>query len=209
MSKEEILKDLHEGIIDLDEEKIKQTSQKALDEGVEPIDAIMDGLIPGISEMGEKYDEGEVFVPEIMIASECLYAGLDILKPHIDEEDLAASGKIIIGVVEGDVHDIGKNLVKLMLEVKGFDIIDLGKDVENEEFKEALEQNDADIIAVSAMMTSTMSGIKDIVELSKGSGVKILAGGAPVTREQAEELGADGFAPKATGAAEEALELMK
>ncbi|RZN62286.1 cobalamin-dependent protein [Methanonatronarchaeum sp. AMET6-2] len=212
MSKEEILKDLHDGVMEMDEEKTSEAAQRALDEGVEPMDAIMDGLVSGIAEVGELYDEGERFVPEVLMSSEALYAGLDILKPHVDASDLGVEGKVVIGVAEGDVHDIGKNLVRLMLDVSGMDVIDLGKDVPNDQFAAKAKEEDANVIAVSAMMTSTMLGIKDIVEDAEKTvpNVKILAGGAPLTEKSAiEEFGADGYAPDATKAAKRALELMK
>ncbi|WGI17788.1 cobalamin-dependent protein [Methanonatronarchaeum sp. AMET-Sl] len=212
MSKEEILEDLHKGVVEMDEEKVKTAAQKALDEGVEPMDAIMDGLVSGISEVGDLYDKGEKFVPEVLMASEALYAGLDILKPHIDADDLGVEGKVVIGVAEGDVHDIGKNLVRLMLDVSGMEVVDLGKDVPNEDFAAKAKEVDADIIAISAMMTSTMLGIKDVVKDANKTvpNVKILAGGAPLNEKSAiEEFGADGYATDATKAAKRALKLMK
>ncbi|OUJ18174.1 Trimethylamine corrinoid protein MtbC1 [Methanonatronarchaeum thermophilum] len=212
MSKEQILEDLHNGVLEMDEEKVSNAAQKALDEGVEPMDAIMDGLVSGIAEVGDLYDKGEKFVPEVLMSSEALYAGLDILKPHIDADDLGVEGKIVLGVAEGDVHDIGKNLVRLMLDVSGMEVIDLGKDVPNDQFTKKAVEEDGDIIAVSAMMTSTMLGIEDIVKDARKNApnVKILAGGAPLNEKSAiEEFGADGYAPDATKAAKKALELMK
>ncbi len=213
MGEEEILEDLHEGVVDMDEDRVTEAAQKALDEGVEPMTAIMDGLVSGISEVGDLYDEGEMFVPEVLMASEALYGGLDILKPHVDASDLGVEGKVVVGVVDGDVHDIGKNLVRLMLDVGGLEVIDVGKDQPNEKYIEACNENDADIIAVSAMMTSTMLGIEDLVEdVDKKCDprVKVMCGGAPITEETAkEEFGADGWAPDATAATDVALDLMK
>ncbi|WGI17039.1 cobalamin-dependent protein [Methanonatronarchaeum sp. AMET-Sl] len=212
MSKEEILEDLHNGVLEMDEDRVKEAAQKALDEGVEPMEAILDGLVSGISEAGDLFDEGEKFVPELLMSSEALYAGLDILKPHVDAKDLGVEGKVVIGVAEGDVHDIGKNLVRLMFDVSGMEIVDIGKDVPNNQFAEKAKEVDADIIAVSAMMTSTMLGIEDIVEDARKTvpDVKILAGGAPLNEKSVvEDFGADGYAADATKAAKRALELMK
>ncbi|OKY78180.1 MAG: Trimethylamine corrinoid protein MtbC1 [Candidatus Methanohalarchaeum thermophilum] len=203
--KEDILNRLHEGVVEREKEKVEEAANEALDEGVAPIDAIMDGLVSGMSEVGEMYDEGDVFVPEILISSEALYAGLDILKPHISEEELEMEGKIILGVVEGDIHDIGKNLVKLMLDVQGLNVVDLGKDVEREKFVKKFKEEDADIIGLSAMMTSTMGCIQDISEMAdeEEEDIKIIAGGAPITAESAkEDLNADAYAPNATQAPE-------
>ncbi|OUJ18687.1 Trimethylamine corrinoid protein MtbC1 [Methanonatronarchaeum thermophilum] len=212
MSKEEILKDLHEGVVEMDEEKVQEAAQRALDEGVEPMDAILDGLVSGISEVGDLFDEGEKFVPEVLMSSEALYAGLDILKPHVDADDLGVEGKVILGVAEGDVHDIGKNLVRLMFDVSGMEIVDLGKDVQNDLFVKRCVEEDGDIIAVSAMMTSTMLAIEDIVDDARKNApdAKVLCGGAPINEKTAvQEFGADGYANDATEAARVALKLLK
>lgn len=212
MSKEEVLEDLHDGVVEMDKEKTRESAERALEEGIEPIEAIMDGLVSGLNEVGDLFDEGEKFVPEVLMSSEALYAGLDVLKPHVDASDLGVEGKVIIGVAEGDVHDIGKNLVRLMFDVSGMEIVDLGKDVPNDQFVEKCVEEDADLIAVSAMMTSTMLAIEDIVKDARSNApdAKILCGGAPISEKTAiEEFGADGYAPDATKAAKKALELMK
>ncbi|KXB03897.1 cobalamin-binding protein [candidate division MSBL1 archaeon SCGC-AAA261F19] len=211
MSEEEILKGLHESVLDMDKDKATEYAQKALDEGVKPLDAIMDGLLSGMSEVGKLFDAGDYFVPEVLMASEALYAGLDVLKPHINKADLELKGQVVIGVAEGDVHDIGKNLVKMMFDVAGLDIVDLGKDVPLEKFVEESLKTDSDIIAISAMMTSTMLGIPKVVEMAreKAPNAKIICGGAPITEETAADFGADGFAPKATDAVDEALKMIE
>ncbi|OKY78920.1 MAG: Trimethylamine corrinoid protein MtbC1 [Candidatus Methanohalarchaeum thermophilum] len=212
MTEKEIFEELHEAVVDMDEDRAVEAAEKALDEGVDPLDAIMEGLVKGIAEVGDLYDEGEMFVPEIMMASEALYSALDVLKPHIDEEEMHGEGKIIMAVSEGDVHDIGKNLVKLMIDLGGMEVIDLGKDVPLEKIVDTAEKEKADMIAVSAMMTSTMEGIDKLVDIANkqlGKNVKVMCGGAPITKETAENFGADGWAPNAVQAKKEALKLLR
>ncbi|KXB06230.1 cobalamin-binding protein [candidate division MSBL1 archaeon SCGC-AAA382A20] len=211
MSKEEIIQELYDSVIEMDEERATNAANKALEEGVNPMDAIMDGLVEGIAKCGELFDSGEYFVPELLMAAEALYGGLEILRPEIDEEDVEIKGQVVIGVAEGDVHDIGKNLVKLMFDVAGLQVVDLGKDVPLEEFVEESLETDSELIAISAMMTSTMTGIPKVVEMAqeKAPNAKIIVGGAPVSEETAEDFGADGFAPDATNAVDEAIKMIK
>jgi corrinoid protein of di/trimethylamine methyltransferase len=208
----ELLKDLSDAVVDMDEDKAKETSQRVLDEGLNAYDAIMNGLAAGMVIVGELYDKHEYFVPELLMCADALYAGLDILKPHIKPEDLgeSATGQVVIGTVQGDVHDIGKNIIKMMFEVAGFTVHDLGRDVPLEKFVEEQMRTDSDIVALSAMMTTTMMGMKKVVEMmkEKNPDVAIMLGGAPVTKDVTELFGADGYADSAGNAVQEAIKMI-
>jgi len=209
--RKEILERLKKGVVEFDEDMVKEAAQEALDVGMDALDAIMNGLVAGMEEVGELFDKGEYFVPEVLMCADALYAGLDILKPHVKKEDIKVTGQVVIGVVEGDVHDIGKNLVKMMFEVAGFEVVDLGKDVPLEKFVEESLNTDADIVALSAMMTTTMLGIPKVIEMirEKNPNAKIMIGGAPISKETAEKWGADGWAPDATNAVTEAINMVR
>ncbi len=209
--RKEILERLKKGVIEFDEDMVKEAANEALEVGMDALDAIMNGLVSGMEEVGNLYEKGEYFVPELLMSADALYAGLDILKPHVKAEDIKVSGQVVLGVVEGDVHDIGKNLVKMMFEVAGFEVVDLGKDVPLEKFVEESLNTKADIVALSAMMTSTMLGMPKVIEMirEKNPNAKILIGGAPVSKDAAEKWGADGWAPDATNAVREAINLVK
>jgi corrinoid protein of di/trimethylamine methyltransferase len=216
MSKEELrqelLKTLNEGVVNFEEDAVKEAAQKVLDEGLDAYDAVMNGLAAGMEVVGDLYDQHEYFVPELLIAADALYAGLDILRPHIKLEDLddRVKGQVVIGTVQGDVHDIGKNLIKLMFEVAGFTVHDLGRDVPLEKFAEEQMRTDSEIVALSAMMTTTMMGMKKVVQMikEKNPDVKIMLGGAPVTSNVAELFGADGYADSAGNAVQEAIKMI-
>ena len=208
----ELLKDLSDAVVDMDEDKAKETSQRVLDEGLNAYDAIMNGLAAGMEIVGDLYDKHEYFVPELLMCADALYAGLDILKPHIKPEDLgdSAKGQVVIGTVQGDVHDIGKNIIKMMFEVAGFTVHDLGRDVPLEKFVEEQMRTDSDIVALSAMMTTTMMGMKKVVQMikEKNPDVAIMLGGAPVTKDVTELFGADGYAESAGNAVQEAIKMI-
>ncbi len=208
----ELLKDLSDAVVDMDEDKAKETSQRVLDEGLNAYDAIMNGLAAGMVIVGELYDKHEYFVPELLMCADALYAGLDLLKPHIKPEDLgeSAKGQVVIGTVQGDVHDIGKNIIKMMFEVAGFTVHDLGRDVPLEKFVEEQMRTDSDIVALSAMMTTTMMGMKKVVQMikEKNPDVAIMLGGAPVTKDVTDLFGADGYAESAGNAVQEAIKMI-
>jgi corrinoid protein of di/trimethylamine methyltransferase len=216
MSKEELreglLKALSDGVVDMDEEKTKETAQKVLDEGLNAYDAVMNGLAAGMEIVGDLYDKHEYFVPELLMCADALYAGLDILKPHIKIEDLGdkPKGQVVIGTVQGDVHDIGKNIIKLMFDIAGFTVHDLGRDVPLEKFVEEQLRTDSEIVALSAMMTTTMMGMKKVIEMikEKNPNVAIMLGGAPVTKDTADLFGADGYAESAGNAVQEAIKMI-
>jgi corrinoid protein of di/trimethylamine methyltransferase len=208
--KEEILKKLAEAVVEFEEDTAKEWAQIALDEGLNAFEAIMQGLAAGMETVGELYDKQEYFVPELLMSADALYAGLDILKPHIKKEDVKNMGQVVIGTVQGDVHDIGKNIIKLMFEVGGFEVHDLGRDVPLERFVEEQLKTDAEIVAMSAMMTTTMTGMKKVIEMikEKNPNVAIMLGGAPVTQDIADLFGADGYAESAGNAVQEAIKMI-
>jgi len=208
----ELLKQLHEGVVEFEEDKVRQAAERVLAEGINAYDAIMNGLAAGMEEVGDLYDQQEYFVPELLMCADALYVGLDILKPHINPEDIGASakGQVVIGTVQGDVHDIGKNIIKMMFEVAGFTVHDLGRDVPLERFVEEQLKTDSEIVALSAMMTTTMMGMKKVVEMikEKNPKVQIMLGGAPVTGDVAKLFGADGYAESAGNAVQEAVKMI-
>ena len=208
--KEEILKKLAEAVVEFEEDVAKEWAQIALDEGMNAFEAIMNGLAVGMETVGDLYDQQEYFVPELLMSADALYAGLDILKPHIKQEDVKKMGQVVIGTVQGDVHDIGKNIIKLMFDVGGFEVHDLGRHVPLEKFVEEQLKTDAEIVAMSAMMTTTMVGMKKVIEMikAKNPNVAIMLGGAPVTQDVAELWGADGYAESAGNAVQEAIKMI-
>ncbi len=187
--------------------KVKEAVQAALDEGYDAKDILDQGLLAGMDVIGAKFKNNEIFVPEVLLAARAMNAGVDLLKPHLIAAGVESKGKAVIGTVKGDLHDIGKNLVKMMLEGKGITAIDLGVDVSPERFVEAAAENDADVICCSALLTTTMSAMREVVELAKSKGVraKVMVGGAPITPEFCGAIGADGYSPDAASASEMAL----
>ena len=208
----ELLKTLSDGVVEFQEDAVKQAAQQVLAEGFDAYDAVMNGLAAGMEKVGDLYDQNEYFVPELLMAADALYAGLDLLKPNIkfDSLDQRLKGQVVIGTVQGDVHDIGKNLIKMMFEVAGFTVHDLGRDVPLEKFAEEQMRTDSEIVALSAMMTTTMMGMKKVVEMIKARNpnVKIMLGGAPLTSDVAKLFGADGYAASAGNAVQEAIKMI-
>jgi corrinoid protein of di/trimethylamine methyltransferase len=210
--REELLKTLSDGVVNFEEDNVREAAQKVVDEGLDAYDAVMNGLAAGMETVGDLYDKHEYFVPELLMAADALYAGLDILKPNIkmDQLDQRAGGQVVIGTVQGDVHDIGKNLVKMMFDVAGFTVHDLGRDVPLEKFAEEQMRTDSEIVALSAMMTTTMMGMKKVIQMikEKNPDVKIMLGGAPLTSDVASLFGADGYAESAGNAVQEAIKMI-
>lgn len=186
---------------------VKELVQQALDEGVAPKKILEEGLLSGMSVIGEKFKKNEVFVPEVLIAARAMNAGTTMLKPYLVSEGVESKGTVVIGTVKGDLHDIGKNIVRMMMEGKGLNVIDLGVNVSAEQYIEAAKENNANIIACSTLLTTTMSEIKNVVELAKKEQVsaKIMIGGAPVTQDFCDSVGADAYTPDAATAADVAL----
>jgi corrinoid protein of di/trimethylamine methyltransferase len=206
---EEISKYLQQGRA----KNVKELVQKALDEGIEPTDILNEGLLDGMGIIGEKFKNNEVYVPEVLIAARAMYAGMEIIRPILTETGVKSIGKVVIGTVKGDLHDIGKNLVKMMMEGRGLEVIDLGIDVSPERFIEAAKEHDAQIIACSALLTTTMTEMKNVVEAAKEAGIRdqvtIMVGGAPVTDSFCKSIGADIYTADAASAAEEAARVCK
>lgn len=209
---EEILKPVYQGIIDGDMNMVQEKTQQGIDGDVEPETILNEALVPAMDEVGRRFEVGEFFVPEMLIAARAMQAGMAILKPKLVEKDIKPIGKVCIGTVKGDLHDIGKNLVAMMLEGAGFEIQDVGVDVSAEQFVEALKEGSADILAMSALLTTTMPTMKTTIDAINEAGirdqVKIIIGGAPITDAFAQEIGADGSAPDAGQAARLAKTLL-
>ncbi|QUH28347.1 corrinoid protein [Vallitalea guaymasensis] len=186
-------------------------TEQAVSEGLDPSD-ILNGLLDGMGVIGEKFKKNEVFVPEVLIAARAMNAGLDVIKPLLEEQGVEPVGKVIIGTVKGDLHDIGKNLVRMMMVGAGLEVIDLGVDVSPEKYIAAVEENNPDIIAMSALLTTTMPNMKAVIDALEEKGlrdkVKVMIGGAPVTDNFAQEIGADRYTVDAASAAEIAKELV-
>ncbi|MBQ1954691.1 MAG: corrinoid protein [Clostridia bacterium] len=191
---------------------VSQLVTQALEDGIAPESILNEGLLAGMNEVGEKFRKNEVFVPEVLIAARAMNAGTAIIKPHLAAEGVKPKGKVCIGTVEGDLHDIGKNLVKMMLEGKGIEVIDLGTDVSAEKFVSTAIAEDCKIICCSALLTTTMNVMKDVVEKAKEMGirdkVKIMVGGAPVTESFCASIGADAYTSDAASAANMAAQFL-
>jgi corrinoid protein of di/trimethylamine methyltransferase len=209
-SKEELLEALKDGVINYKEEQVKEASQQALDDGYLAIEMIMDGLAAGMEVVGELYEKHEYFVPEVLMCADALYLGLDVLRPHVPPSDSGSVAQVVIGSIQGDVHDIGKNLVKMMFDVAGWEVYDLGRDVPLENFVEEQLRTDAEVVAMSAMMTTTMLGMKKVIKMikDKNPNVAIMLGGAPVTKDVANLFGADGYAESAGNAVSEGIRMI-
>jgi len=189
--------------------KVKELVQQALDEGIPAEQILEEGLLAGMNIVGKKFKNNEVFVPEVLIAARAMSKGVEVLRPALVKDGVSERGTVVIGTIRGDLHDIGKNLVRMMMEGKGLKVVDLGTDVDPERFVSAAREEKADIIAVSALLTTTMTGMRDVVDAVNASDlkgkVKIMVGGAPVTQAYADTIGADGYTADAASAAEAAL----
>ena len=206
--------DLHEISLNVQAGKakiVKTLVQQAIDEGIPASDILEQGLLDGMSVIGEKFKNNEVFVPEVLVAARAMNMGTTVLKPLLSQSGVKAAGKVCIGTVRGDLHDIGKNLVKMMLEGKGFEVIDLGTDVAPETFVQTAIEQDCQFICCSALLTTTMGVMKEVVEAAENAGIRdkvtIMVGGAPVTEAFCEQIGADVYTPDAASAAERALSM--
>ncbi|MDD3818675.1 MAG: corrinoid protein [Actinomycetota bacterium] len=188
--------------------KVEELVKQALKEEVVPKDILENGLIKGMNTIGVKFKNNEVYVPEVLIAARAMHAGMDVLKPKLAETGVKNIGKVVIGTVKGDLHDIGKNLVKMMLEGAGFEVIDLGVDVSAEKFVSAVKEYHPDILGMSALLTTTMINMTEVIQSLQSAElrerVKVMIGGAPITQNYAEQIGADGYSPDAASAAEDA-----
>jgi 5-methyltetrahydrofolate--homocysteine methyltransferase len=210
---EDILKKIFDAVLDGDFEGVKVNVQTALDAQIDPALILNDGMIAAMREVGCRFEAGDYYVPEMLIAARAMQSGMTLLKPYLQKSNVKSRGKVVIGTVKGDLHDIGKNLVSLMLEGDGFEIKDLGVDVPVEEFVRVLKEEKPDILALSALLTTTMQMMRTTIDAVIAEGlrdqVKIIVGGAPVTEAYASQIGADGFSPDASRAVTVAKSLIK
>ena len=193
----DILQELSENLQRGNGDRVAELTQKAIDERLEPKKILDDGLIAGMAVIGERFKKHEIFLPEVLLAAKAMYAGMDLLKPLLIKEGIPTIGKVVIGTVQGDLHDIGKNLVAIMLKGAGFEVVDLGNDVPPERFIEAAQKEAAEVIGMSALLTTTMPVMKKVIDLAKECGIygktKIIVGGAPLSSAYAKEIGADAY----------------
>lgn len=206
------LKKIAASLYEGEDEAVTELVQKAIDDGMSAHDVLQDGLMAGMEVVGRDFKAGDLFVPEVLIASQAMHAGMEVLRPLLAEGENLNVGKYLIGTVEGDLHDIGKNLVKMMLEGAGFETIDLGVNVAADAFVQAVKEHQPNVLGMSALLTTTMSRMKGVIDDLAAAGlrdsVKIMIGGAPVTATFAEEIGADAFSPDAASAVDVARGLI-
>ena len=197
MDKDAILQGLKDAVIEMDEERARELAEAALAQGMDAYDTITNGLAPGMAVVSEKYDHEEYFVPEILLCADAMYAALEVLRPHLNPATMPQQGKVVIGVVAGDIHDIGKNIVRMMLEGAGLEVHDLGRDVPVTQFADEAERVGADIIAMSTLMSTTMESMRQVVKELERRGTrdrfKIIIGGGPLSAAFAAESGADAY----------------
>jgi 5-methyltetrahydrofolate--homocysteine methyltransferase len=209
----EILQKIASNLYEGEDEVVAQLVQRALDQSLPPEEILEGGLIAGMDKVGRDFKAGDLFVPEVLIAARAMHAGMAVLRPLLAESDVPSAGKFVIGTVAGDLHDIGKNLVRMMLEGAGFEVIDLGTDVKPGTFVAAVQEHKPQLAGMSALLTTTMPSMKSTIEALGKAGlrdtVKVMIGGAPVTAAYAEQIGADAYAPDAATAVEVARRLVE
>ncbi len=195
---DQLIKEIYDAVLNGDREAVPEKVNAAISAGAAPGAILNEGMIAAMGEVGRRFESGDYFVPEMLISARSMQSGMELLKPHLTQADIHRLGKVVIGTVKGDLHDIGKNLVGIMLEGAGFEVRDLGTDVAPEKFVNAVDAEGADIVALSALLTTTMSSMKGVVDALEAAGirseVKVLIGGAPVTDEYARQIGADAYA---------------
>ena len=208
----DLFKDLMDGVFLMNEELAVKAAKEVVEAGYDAYDAINMGLVAGMNKAGVLYENEEYFVPELLICSDAMYAGLDILRPHIKTDATVNKYKAVIGVMEGDTHDIGKNLVKIMMDAAGFEMYDLGRNVPLAEFVEKAKEVNAELICMSTLMTTTMDGMATVIEMLKEEGIRssfqVMVGGGPISQGFAKKIGADGYADNATNAVDLAKKLV-
>jgi len=205
---EEMTKALIEG----KEDEVKKMTREALDKGAEPKSILDNGLLAGMDVVGKRFKAGDMFIPEVLLCARCMHGAMDILKPLLSDGDALGAGTVVIGTVEGDLHDIGKNLVAMMLQGGGFKVVDLGTNITPQAFVEAVKEHTPQIVGMSALLTTTMPKMEETIEALKEAGVrdgvKVMAGGAPVTQDFIEKIGADAYGANAAAASEKAKQLL-
>ena len=212
MEKDELFRQIADAVVEMEEETVEELAQQSLTAGIDAYETIDLGLAKGMERAGQLFDEEEYFVPELLMCSDAMNVGIDVLKPHLKSENVSKKGKVVIGVVEGDTHDIGKNLVRLMMETGGFEVLDLGRDIPPAEFVSKAEEYGADIIGIATLMTTTMPGMKEVVDILANKGIrdkfKVIVGGGPISPAFAKKIGADGYARNAADAVKVAEKLL-
>lgn len=208
----EMLEFLKQSVIEMDVEKAAELTQKALDEGLDAEEVLNRALVPAMDVVGEEYEQGKRYLPEMFLSAEAMKSAMEVLSPWLGRSRAKLAGVAVIGTVEGDLHDVGKNLVRMMLEGSGFEVHDLGTEIPASQFVEAVKKHDADIVGMSALLTTTMIYMPEVIEVLKGADlrdrVRVMVGGAPLTQEFADGIGADGYAPDAAAAVKLAKRLM-
>ena len=203
-TKEELLQEMARCVRDMEDELVTEVTQEYADAGYDPQEGIMNGLVVGMNEAGKLYEEEEYYIPELLICSDAMYNGLDVLRPLLPVESDSKGAKVLIGVIQGDTHDIGKNLVKIMLEAAGYQVVDLGRDVPLQRFVDSVREEKPQILALSTLMSTSMAHMGTLIEMLQEAGlrdsVKVIVGGAPLSRAFAEKIGADGYSENATEA---------
>ncbi|HDK7173777.1 TPA: corrinoid protein [Clostridium botulinum] len=209
---EELIKKLSESVVEMEEEETVELAKECIEKDISAYEAIDKGLANGMNRAGELYEEGEYYIPELLMCSDAMYSGLEILKPHLKKNDLGKKHKIVIGVIQGDTHDIGKNLVKIMMETEGFEVVDLGRDVPPRDFVDKAKEIEADIICMSTLMTTTMDGMEEVIKLLKEEGIRekvtVMIGGGPISQNFADKIGADVYTTDASKAAKYAKKII-
>lgn len=204
LTKEELIQGLSDAVVDMDEDTAVDLANQIVEQSFNAYEAIVDGLSAGMDRAGQLFEEEEYFIPELLMCSDAMYAGLNVLRPHIPKEDSGVKGKVVIGVVEGDTHDIGKNLVKIMLETSGFEVVDLGRDVPPRDFVEKAKEINADLIGLSTLMTTTMPAMEEVIKILREENIrqqfKVFVGGGPISQGFADRIGADGYGANAADA---------
>ena len=201
------LKHIAQNIVSGEAEQVKSLTQQALNENTTALDILDKGLVAGMTIVSEKFKSNEMFIPEVLVSAKAMKAGMEIIKPLLAEANIEPKGKVVIGTIQGDLHDIGKNIVAMLLEGAGFEVVDLGADVPIDNFIQSVKKEDADIVGMSALLTTTMVNMKAVIE-GLDEKVKVMIGGAPVTQTFADQIGAHGYAPDASDAIDLAISLM-
>lgn len=206
------LSELKDAVIDGDDELVLELTKKAVDEGSDPMEIINDGLIGGMNVVGKEFKEGTMFVPQVLMTANAMKMGVEELRPLLKEGDISSKATVVFGTVKGDLHDIGKNLVAIMFDSQGYEVINVGMDVPTEKFIEAVKEHNATLVGMSALLTTTMPEMPIVIKALEEAGlrdqVKVIIGGAPVTQEYSDEIGADGYSPDAQSAVELADKLL-
>ncbi len=212
-SKEELIAAMGNAVLEMEDEEAAALAEEYVEAGYDAMEGLTEGLAKGMNRAGELYEEKEYFIPELLLCSDAFYGAVDVLRPHIQKKtDSGEQMTAVIGVVEGDTHDIGKNILKIMLETEGFDVYDLGKDVPTQNFIDAAREHNADFIGMSTLMTTTMIKMSEIIQELKNNGLRdrvvVMVGGGPISEAYADKIGADGYEPDAASAARRARELV-